>query len=138
MPGSPDRGIDDEATGLPERSGVAIGVDLAGRTVEQAVVNPDVMGGLIEPVGREAVEAWLEPAGSWRFTGTEVGVVDVVEDGGSLAVILVAVVLALAIIELMLARWFARGGLRTRRSDGLTGANADAEIDRSRRGGAAA
>ena len=138
MPGSPDRGIDDEATGLPERSGVAIGVDLAGRTVEQAVVNPDVMGGLIEPVGREAVEAWLEPAGSWRFTGTEVGVVDVVEDGGSLAVILVAVVLALAIIELVLARWFARGGLRTRRSDGLTGANADAEIDRSRRGGAAA
>jgi hypothetical protein len=53
-------------------------------------------------------------------------------------VILVAVVLGLAIIELVLARWFARGGLRNRQSRGLTGANADAEIDRSRRGGAAA
>ena len=86
-----------------------------------------------------AVEAWLEPAGSWRFTGAEVDAwSSVIEDRGSLAVILVAVVLALAIVELLLARWFARGGLRTRRSHGLTGANADAEIDRSRRGGAAA
>ena len=82
--------------------------------------------------------AWSNPAGSWRFTGAEVDAVELVEDRGSLAVMLVAVVLALAIVELVLARWFARGGLRNRRSHGLTGANADAEIDRSRRGGAAA
>lgn len=138
MPGMIDDGTDDDETDLPERSGVATGVDLAGRTVEQAVINPDVAGGMIDPVGRDAVEAWLEPAGSWRFIGGEVDVLEVVEDRGSLAVILVAVVLALAIIELTLARWFARGGLRTRRSRGLTGANADAEIDRSRREGAAA
>jgi hypothetical protein len=102
------------------------------------VINPDVMGGMVEPIGRDAVAAWLEPAGSWRFTGSEVDAIEVIEDRGSLAVILVAVVLGLAIIELVLARWFARGGLRNRQSRGLTGANADAEIDRSRRGGAAA
>ncbi|MAB72035.1 MAG: hypothetical protein CMJ54_05975 [Planctomycetaceae bacterium] len=138
MSGASNREVAGDETDLPERSGVAVGVDLAGRTVEQAVINPDVMGGMVEPVGRDGVEAWLEPAGSWRFTGAEVDAVELVEDRGSLAVMLVAVVLALAIVELVLARWFARGGLRTRRSHGLTGANADAEIDRSRRGGAAA
>ncbi|MAH66708.1 MAG: hypothetical protein CMJ27_10035 [Phycisphaerae bacterium] len=138
MPGMSDRDVDDDGAGVPERSGVAIGVDLAGRTVEQVVINPDVMGGMVEPVGRDAVAAWLEPAGSWRFTGSEVDALEVIEDRGSLAVILVAVVLGLAIIELLLARWFARGGLRNRQSRGLTGANADAEIDRSRPGGAAA
>jgi hypothetical protein len=138
MPGMVDREFDGDDPDLPEESGVAIGFDLAGRVVEEAVVNPDVRGGLIEPVARDAVEAWLEPAGSWRFTGSGADVLEVVEDRGSLAVILVAVVLALAIVELVLARWFARGGLRNRRSRGLTGANADAEIDRSRREGAAA
>lgn len=138
MPGMSDREVGGDGIDIPERSGVATGVDLAGRIVEQAVINPDVRGGLIEPVGRDAVEAWLEPAGSWRFTGAEVDAIEVTENRGSLAVTLVAIVLALAIIELLLARWFARGGLRTRRSRGLTGANADAELDRSRRGGAAA
>ena len=49
---------------------------------------------------------------------------------------LIVIVLALAILETLLARWFTRGGLRTNRSIGLTGANADAELDRSRRGAA--
>lgn len=138
MPGMPDRDLDGSTPPLPERSGVAIGVDIAGRNIERVVINPDVEGGRIEPLGRDAVEAWLEPAGAWRFTGTEVETVEAIEDRGSLAVTLVIVVLALAIIEMIVARWFARGGLRNRRSRGLTGANADAEIDRDRRGGATA
>ena len=116
-----------------DRSGVVEVLDLGERIVERRAVNPAVDSATLDPSSIDAVRAWLAPSGAVEFTGA------VVEDaaperGGNLAAILAVVVLILAIVETLLARWFARGGVVARRSAGLTGANADAEAaSRARR-----
>ena len=137
FPGSASQTVTGAKLQIPDRTGVVEGYDLGGNLVERMAVNPDSDGGFVDLLAQDAVAAWLESSGSWRFTGPDTSVVEQVDDQSSLAVILITVVLFLAILETLLARWFTRGGLRTRRSLGLTGANADAEIDRSRRGAAA-
>ncbi len=116
-----------------DRSGIVEVLDLGERVVERRAVNPAVESALLESTSIDAVRAWLAPTGNVEFTDA------VIEDaapeiGSNLAAILVAIVLALAIFETALARWFARGGIVARRSAGLTGANADAEAaSRARR-----
>ena len=137
FPGAASQTVTGAELQIPDRTGVVEGYDLGGNLVERMAVNPDSDGGFVDLLAQDAVAAWLESSGSWRFTGPDTSVVEQVDDQSSLAVILITVVLFLAILETLLARWFTRGGLRSRRSPGLTGANADAEIDRSRRGAAA-
>ena len=137
LPGSASQAVTGAIVQIPDRTGVVEGYDLGGNLVERMVVNPDADGGFVDLLAKDAVAAWLESSGSWRFTGSDVDVVEMIDDQSSLAVILIAIVLFLAVLETLLARWFTRGGLRTQRSLGLTGANADAEQDRSRRGAAA-
>ena len=116
-----------------DRSVIVDVLDVGERVVERRAVNPAVESALLESTSIDAVRAWLAPTGNVEFTDA------VVEDaapeiGGNLAAILAAIVLALAIFETALARWFARGGIVARRSAGLTGANADAEAaSRARR-----
>ncbi|MDG2021460.1 MAG: VWA domain-containing protein [Phycisphaerales bacterium] len=136
MPGSGSQPVTGEELPMPERTGTVEGYDLGGNLVERMVVNPDAGGGFVDLLAPAAVAAWLESSGSWRFTGPDTRELEQVDDESSLAVMLIVIVLALAILETLLARWFTRGGLRTNRSIGLTGANADAELDRSRRGAA--
>lgn len=121
-----------------DRSGVVDLVDIADRVVDRRAINADVEAAALEPSSVEAIRAWFEPSGPVRIVDGES--VDVDQAGliSNVAAILVAVVLALAIIETALARWFARGGVVSRRSTGLTGANADAEDARRARRGAPA
>ena len=72
-----------------------------------------------------------------NFCFADAVVVEQIDERSSMAVILMAIVLFLAFLETLLARWFTRGGLRSSRSAGLTGANADSEQDRFGRGAAA-
>ncbi len=136
LPGSGSQPVTGEELPVPERTGIVEGYDLGGNLVERMVVNPDAGGGFVDLLAPDAVAAWLESSGSWRFTGPDTRELEQVDDESSLAVMLIVIVLALAILETLLARWFTRGGLQTNRSIGLTGANADAELDRSRRGAA--
>lgn len=127
----------DDSTVL-DRSGVIDLVDVADRVIDRRAVNPDVAAAIVDPTSADAVRAWFEPAGAIDFV--DGSVVEATDDGptSNLAAMLVAAVLALAILETALARWFARGGIVARRSAGLTGANADAEAaSRARRGAAA-
>ena len=136
LPGSGSQTVTSEELPMPERTGMVKGYDLGGNLVERMVVNPDTDGGFVDLLAPDAVAAWLESSGTWRFTTPDTREIEQVDDESSLAVILIIIVLALAILETLLARWFTRGGLRTNRSIGLTGANADADLDRSRRGAA--
>ncbi len=116
-----------------DRSGLMDVLDLGGRVVERRAVNPAVATADLEPSSVDAVRDWLAPGGDVEFTDAIIDESDA-EVGDNLAAILIVVVLALAVIETALARWFARGGVVSRRSTGLTGANADAEAaSRARR-----
>ena len=80
--------------------------------------------------------SWFSGSGEWRFPDSSTAGESDDRLGSNLATILIVIVLSLCILDLLLSRWFVRGGLVTGRSDGLTGANAEAEADRSRRIGA--
>ena len=137
LPGSASQTVTGTELPIPDRTGVVEGYDLSGNLVERMVVNPDTDGGFVDLLAQEAVAAWLESSGSWQFTGPDAVVVEQIDERSSMAVILMAIVLFLAFLETLLARWFTRGGLRSSRSAGLTGANADSEQDRFGRGAAA-
>lgn len=120
---------------VPSRSGRVEILDVADRLVERQSVNPAVEAVVLEPSSAEAVAAWMSAAGPVEFLEADVDAGILPESRSNLAAILIAVVLLLALVETLLARWFARGGLVSRRSSGLTGANADAEAaSRARKG----
>ena len=131
-------GGDDESDPVtPSRSGIVEIRDLADRVLEVRVVNPEVDGALLETVSSESVLEWLSPSGDWvvETEDEQVEVAGVI--GSDLAFPIIIAVLLLLLLETMVARWFARGGLVSRRSRGLTGANADADAARMLRTGGA-
>ncbi len=118
---------------LPERSGIAEVVDIADRTLERRAVNPAVARARLETIDRSELLEWISPAGDWTFESDEREVEGAGSRGEDLARPLIMLVLLLALVETALARWFTRGGSTTRRAEGLTGANADADAARTHR-----
>ena len=128
-------GSDLEST-IPDRSGIIEFLDVSGRVVERQVVNPAVSSIDLRASGREEVVSWFSGSGEWRFPDATTDAESDDRFGSNLSTFLIVLVLILCIVDLLLSRWFVRGGLITSRSGGLTGANAEAEADRSRRIGA--
>lgn len=122
---------------LPARSGTVEIRDLADRVLEIRVVNPEVENARLETTTRESVLEWLSASGDWIVESDEEQVEAAGVIGSDLAGPIIMVVLLLLLLETVVARWFARGGLVSRRSRGLTGANADADAARVLRTGGA-
>ncbi len=123
---------------VPSRTGTAEIRDLADRVLEIQAVNPAVETALLETVPNEAVLEWLSPSGDWIIETGDEPTETAGLSGSDLAEPLIMAVFVLLILETALARWFTRGGLVSRRSRGLTGANADADAARDIRTGGAA
>jgi len=136
MPDGRVRSGSDVESIVPDRSGIVEFLDVSGRTVERRVVNPAVSSIDLRASAREEIMSWFSGSGEWRFPDSSTAGESDGRLGSNLATILIVIVLSLCILDLLLSRWFVRGGLVTSRSDGLTGANAEAEADRSRRIGA--
>ena len=124
--------VDFDST-IPDRSGVVEFLDVSGRTVDRQVVNPATAAVDLRPSSRNEIAEWMSGLGTWRFSDAVDAEDGEMGGGSNLASILIGVVLLLALLDLTLSRWFVRGGLVTNRRDGLSGANAEAEADRSRR-----
>ena len=120
---------------MPSRTGIVEIRDLADRVLEVRVVNPGVENALLETVTSDSVLEWLSASGEWIIDseGEQVEVAGAV--GSDLAGPIILVVFLVLILETLVARWFARGGLVSRRARGLTGANADADAARALRTG---
>ena len=131
-------GDDDESNiVMPSRTGTVEIKDLADRVLELRVVNPEVENALLETTTSDSVLEWLSPSGDWTIETEDEQVEVAGLMGSDLAGPLILVVLFLLLLETVVARWFARGGLVSRRSRGLTGANADADAARVLRTGGA-
>ena len=131
-------GDDDESNiVIPSRTGTVEIKDLADRVLELRVVNPEVENALLETATSDSVLEWLSPSGDWTIETEDEQVESAGLIGSDLAGPLILVVLFLLLLETVVARWFARGGLVSRRSRGLTGANADADAARVLRTGGA-
>ena len=131
-------GDDDESNiAIPSRTGTVEIKDLADRVLELRVVNPEVENALLETATSDSVLEWLSPSGDWTIETEDEQVEAAGLIGSDLAGPLILVVLFLLLLETVVARWFARGGLVSRRSRGLTGANADADAARVLRTGGA-
>lgn len=130
-------GDDDSSTVMPTRTGTVEILDLADRVLELRLVNAEVENAFLETVTNESMMDWLSPSGNWivETDGEEVEVAAAI--GSDLAGPMILLVLLLLLLETVVARWFARGGLVSRRSRGLTGANADADAARVLRTGGA-
>ena len=123
---------------VPDRSGIIEFLDVSGKVVDRQVVNAAAGSVDLRPSNRSEIVEWMSGLGEWSFTDTDQVVERDGAIGSNLSTILIALVLLLALADLVLSRWFVRGGLVTTRRDGLVGANAKAEADRSRRLGAGA
>ena len=128
---------DDSNIVIPSRTGTVEIKDLADRVLELRVVNPEVENALLETATSDSVLEWLSPSGDWTIETEDEQVEAAGLIGSDLAGPLILVVLFLLLLETVVARWFARGGLVSRRSRGLTGANADADAARVLRTGGA-
>ena len=129
--------VDGGTDRMPSRSGVAEIVDLADRVVERRTVNPAVDSAMLDLVSVDEVSEWLSSAGDWKVESADESIEIANIANADLAEPLIILVLALVLLETVFARWFARGGVTSRRSAGLTGANADAEAARTSRTGVA-
>jgi len=109
-----------------EKSGVYDAVDASGRVVGRVAVNVDTEAGRTEVQTPASVAAWLEQSGPWRTFDPEEPAAQLAtaETGLSIAGLLLIVLLALVIIETILARRFshayrrpaaggAEGGIRS-------------------------
>ena len=127
--------VDGTTDRMPGRSGVVEIVDLADRVVERRTVNPAVDSAMLDLVSVDEVSEWLSSAGDWKVESADESIEIANIANADLAEPLIILVLALVLLETAFARWFARGGVTSRRSAGLTGANADAEAARTSRRG---
>ena len=127
--------VDGTTDRIPSRSGVVEIVDLADRVVERRTVNPAVDSAMLDLVSVDEVSEWLSSAGDWKVESADESIEIANIANADLAEPLIILVLALVLLETAFARWFARGGVTSRRSAGLTGANADAEVARTSRTG---
>lgn len=127
--------VDGTTDRMPSRSGVVEIVDLADRVVERRTVNPAVDSAMLDLVSVDEVSEWLSSAGDWKVESADESIEIANIANTDLAEPLIILVLALVLLETAFARWFARGGVTSRRSAGLTGANADAEAARTSRTG---
>lgn len=127
--------VDGTTDRMPGRSGVVEIVDLADRVVERRTVNPAVDSAMLDLVSVDEVSEWLSSAGDWKVESADESIEIANIANTDLAEPLIILVLALVLLETVFARWFARGGVTSRRSAGLTGANADAEAARTSRTG---
>ncbi|MCP4834234.1 MAG: hypothetical protein GY895_05655, partial [Phycisphaera sp.] len=107
-----------------ESSGSIEFLDVSGRTVDVQVVNPASFAVDLRASNRSEIIEWMSGSGTWRFSDSISKDDEYGRFGSNLATILVAIVLVLAILDLVISRWTVRGGLVTSRRKGLTGANA--------------
>ncbi len=119
----------------PNQSGTAEIRDLADRVLDVRSVNPAVDHAFLETITTESLLEWLSPSGDWTIQERGEVVEAASVSGSDLAGPIIVIVLILVIFETGFARWFTRGGLVSRRSRGLTGANADADAARMIRTG---
>ncbi|MHC5113103.1 MAG: BatA domain-containing protein [Planctomycetota bacterium] len=95
-------------------------VDRAGQGVGEVAVNVDPASGRTDTQPPGAVKAWLGRSGGWSFIDPEnIGAHLLrAEVGSPIAGVLLVIVLALVILETVLARWFSHAG--TDRPGGVT------------------
>jgi hypothetical protein len=112
--GAPPQGqrISLDSTGRPQapldRAGVYSVVDQAGQPIAKVAVNVDPTAGETDVQSAAAVTAWLAGSGPWDVFDTNdlSRSLTVADQGSPIAGILLFMVLALLIIETLLARWF--------------------------------
>ena len=104
-------------------SGLYRVVDVGGRDIGRVAVNVDPAGGDLTPQGAGAVKAWLDHSGSWRWLDPDEVTSEVVGPGGrsSPAGLLLLFLLAMVVLETLMARSFSRGSKAARgpEADGL-------------------
>lgn len=91
-----------------DRAGAWSAIDLAGRVVGGIPVNVDTNATRLTPQSSESIANWLAPVGQVTFGNVDALVTQMTptKDSVGLAVWLLAALLAIAVIEALMARWF--------------------------------
>jgi hypothetical protein len=101
-----------DALGRPrsafERTGLYALTDQASQNVGAVAVNVDAVAGRTSTQSQAAVTAWLADSGDWELFDSDdlTAALQRTKTGATLASLLLWTVLALVILETMLARWF--------------------------------
>ncbi len=105
-----------------EQSGVYTVVDRAQQPINQMAVNVDAPSARTDIQSREAVGEWLASSGAWAFVDADApeATLGQIDAASPIAGILLFALLAIVLLETLLARWFSHASGSDRRDAPMT------------------